>query len=128
MELSTFAYTIGIIELLIGIPMLIKHEVAAKWVLKFLDDDVTSRVVYGILAILGGTVLFENSAITYTPEGFVVFIAWVVTIKGVVMAWAPHLVDMYKKQWLENYTLQLTAGSAATLLGIVLVALAAMVG
>ena len=92
MELSTFAIIIGILELLIGIPLLVAGGPALKFMTKFIADEFHMRVFGAVVFIISVFVLLEGATIGTDPEGLIRLVAWIVAIKGITVAWKPGVL------------------------------------
>jgi uncharacterized protein YjeT (DUF2065 family) len=120
MELSTFAYTIGIIELIIGLPLLFYSKQTMKWIDKVFKDDVMMRVIGIIICILGALVLVEDYEVSADPEGLVILVAWLVFLKGLLYAWWPQTAIKMKKNFMKSEATLTFGGIAATVIGVLL--------
>ena len=120
MELSTFAYTIGIIELLVGLPLLFYTKQTVKWIDKVFKDDVTMRIMGVLMTVLGALVLIEGYEVDLDPEGLVRLIAWATMLKGLMYTWWPQTAAKMKKQWLKGDATLTLGGIAATVVGLLL--------
>jgi uncharacterized protein YjeT (DUF2065 family) len=121
MELSTFAYTIGIIELLFGLPLLFYSKPTVKWLDKAFKDDVQMRVIGGIMTVLGALVLIEGYEISADPAGLVILMAWAVFLKGMMYTWWPQTAVNMKKKLMKSEAMLTLGGIAATAIGVLLV-------
>jgi hypothetical protein len=124
MDLALFATTIGLVELLIGLPFLFSTKKTVKWLKGFMREDVLLRIVGGVLLLLGALTLIDEygRGVTYGGglDGFVRLIAWLVAIKGILLAWWPGWVWKMSKKWLDNEGLLSLGALAKVLLGIFL--------
>ncbi|MAE68469.1 hypothetical protein CL635_01510 [bacterium] len=121
MELTTFAYTIGIIELIVGLPLLFYSKQTMKWIDKAFKDDVQMRVIGVFMAILGALVLIEDYEVSAEPDGLVILIAWLVFLKGLMYCWWPQTAINLKKKWVKNDAAITFGGIAAVAIGVLLV-------
>ncbi|MBU0766197.1 hypothetical protein KKF55_00190 [Patescibacteria group bacterium] len=103
MELHTFAYTIGIIELLIFIPMLVSGSKAVAWMQRFVANDLAIRSLGGVMVIIGVLVLVGDWSIGLDPAGLIRLVAWATLIKGLFASWKPNVLK-------RNMTLLSSAG------------------
>ena len=120
MELSTFAYTIGVVELLFGLPLLFYTKHTVKWLEKAFKDDVQMRVLGAFMAILGTLVLVEDNVVSLDPRGLVVLMAWMVFLKGLIYSWWPHTATKMRKSFMKNEAALTLGGTAATAIGLLL--------
>lgn len=121
MELSTFAYTIGIIELLFGLPLLFYSKATMKFLDKFFKDEIEMRVVGVFMTILGALVLVNGYTISADPAGLVTLMAWAVFLKGLIYAWWPQTAVNMKKKFMKSETTLAFGGIAGTAMGVLLV-------
>jgi hypothetical protein len=121
MDLSTFAYTIGALELLIGIPLLFFPDKAAQWILQCLKDEVHARFLGALLFVLGFLVLVEGYRIGTDVEGFMRLIAWIVAIKGVFLCYQPKKAAELTEGHLNIPALRFLAGFFATVFAILFI-------
>jgi len=121
MELSTFAYTIGIIELLFGLPLLFYSKATMKFLDKFFKDEIEMRVVGVFMTILGALVLVNGYTISADPAGLVTLMAWAVFLKGLIYAWWPQTAVNMKKKFMKSEATLTFGGIAATTIGVLLV-------
>ena len=120
MELSTFAYAIGIFELIFGLPLLFYSKQTMKCVEKAFKDDFQIRFIGVIMTIVGALVLVEKYEISASPEGLVILVAWLVFLKGLIFAWWPQTAITMKKKFMKNEAALTLAGIAATAVGLLL--------
>ena len=95
MSLSTFAYTLSAIELVLAIPLLLSPDKTKEWLYKLKDDAVVLPLVGGLTFILCFVTLSssfsagQGLAVGLTVAGLVRLVAWLVMIKGLVIFWCP---------------------------------------
>lgn len=118
MDLSTFAYIIGPLELLIGIPLLIKPDTAAKWVLDFVKNHTLMRVLGAVLTVIGVLVLADDYSIGSDAAGLLRLVAWIVLIKGVFLAWYPEKAGELSERHLSVPAMRFVAGFIAVIIGV----------
>jgi len=120
MELTTFAYTIGIVELLIFIPVLVSGSKAVAWMQKFVSNDLAMRSMGGVLTIIGVLVLVGDWSIGSDPAGLIRLVAWATLIKGVLACWKP---DVLKKNMslLSNASMRPIISIVGILIGVLLI-------
>ncbi len=126
MDLSTFATVIGMLELLIGIPLMVFPEESGRWIVKAMKEDVDIRVIGSILFILGGLVIFEDPRIDLNLEGFLRLVAWCTAIKGVFYAWHPDWVTSMKTPWLKDHNTCLLLGVLMNAFGFLFISAASV--
>ena len=120
MELQTFAYTIGVLELIVGIPIVFYTKASMKWIDKFMKDDITLRIVGVIFTILSTLVLIEDHTVTAELDGIIRLLAWLLFLKGLMYAWWPQTAIQLKKQWIKNESMLTVGGAAACAIGVLL--------
>ena len=118
MELSTFAYTVGILELLVGLPLLFYSRSMMKWLDRMMKEDVTMRMVGGLMVILGGLTLIDDYRIGTDVEGLVRLVAWLIFLKGILWAWWPGAAMELKRKWAKSEALLTLGGILAVAIGI----------
>lgn len=120
MEITTFAYTVGVLELLFGLPLVFYGKQTMKWVDKLLKDELHMRVLGALLTVLGTLVLVNGYEIGTDAEGFIRLLAWLVFLKGLIYAWWPATAARIKKKWLKSEATLTFGGLIATALGVLL--------
>lgn len=120
MELSTFAITIGIIDLLFGLPLVFYPKASRKWLDKFIKEEMLNRVLGSLLVILGALVLLDGYMVGTDPEGIVRLVAWLILFKGLMWAWWPETAMDLKKKWFKKDGYMTFGGLAATAIGVLL--------
>lgn len=121
MELSTFAYTIGILEILIGLPLVFYPKPARKWLDKMLKEELSMRMIGALLAVVAALVLIEDYTVDLTPVGLVLLVAWLTFFKGIMWAWWPQTAVQMKKKWFKGEGMITFGGLAATAIGVLLI-------
>lgn len=120
MELATFAYTIGIMELLFGLPLLFYSKSTLKFLDKFFKDEVQMRLAGVLMTVLGSLVLIEGFEVSLEPEGLITLMAWAVFLKGLMYAWWPQTAINMKKKFMKSEATLTFGGIAATVIGLLL--------
>jgi hypothetical protein len=90
MSLSTFAYTLSAIELVLAFPLLVSPDKTKEWFHKLKDDAVVLPLVGGLTFILCFLTLTQGLAVGLTVAGLVRLVAWLGLIKGLVICWCPE--------------------------------------
>ena len=90
MELSTFSYMLGIIELLMGIPLLLCPGSAGQWMLKLTKDEVLLRVLGALFLVISFLALRKDFTIGTDIAGLIRLVAWVAAIKSLISCWFPQ--------------------------------------
>ncbi len=120
MEISTYAYTIGMLELLVGLPLLFYSKKMMKWMDRLTKEDVLMRTIGAIMVILSGLVLIDDYRVGSDVEGLVRFVAWLIFLKGILWTWWPDTVMRLKKKWAKSEALLTLGGIIAVSIGIAL--------
>ncbi|MBU2259913.1 hypothetical protein KKC44_04900 [Patescibacteria group bacterium] len=120
MQLYTFAYIVGIVELIIFIPVLVSGTKAAAFMQKFASNDLAIRSLGAIMTIIAVLVLLGNWSIGSDPAGLVRLVAWATLIKGVLASWYP---DILRKNMslLSNANMRLVIAVVGIVIGVLLV-------
>jgi len=105
MELSTFSYIIGIASLLFLVPLLVNSTKAMKFITSYLADDLTVRIMGGVLFILAFLTLKGDFSIGSDAAGLLRLVAWLTLLKGLVHAWWPERARAMKAKTLSNASL-----------------------
>ena len=121
MSLATFAYTLSVLELLVGIPMLIAPGKTIAWMKKLMQEDITLRVFSSLLVILGGLVLVENATIGADVPGLLRLLAWILVIKYVIMCWWPGHMRKKADYFFKKSGMVPFFGLAAVIVGVLLI-------
>ncbi len=121
MSLASFSLIIGVFFYVFGFPLVFLDEQHLAWRRKFLKDENMLRLIsVGVLSI-AVTTLRRQYQISPDAEGAVVFIAWIVLLKGVCMALWPASFGVYRAKMevvmLSSEGMQVFAGFVMVLLG-----------
>jgi len=121
MELATFACVIGVIELLIGLPLLVRPKAATDWLLGWVKSgDATYRVVGGALLILVVLTLWDDWSVDWSVAGVVKLLAYLTGIKSLIICWWPKWqAAMAERIWSVGVVRPIV-GVLATVLGVLL--------
>lgn len=90
MTLSTFAYIIGFLEILVGVPLIIAPDKTMSWLRKMLDEDALIRVTGAAFIIIGFFVLKDDYSVGTDVPGLIKLVAWITVIKSVIFCWFPQ--------------------------------------
>ena len=118
MEISTFAYTVGILELLVGFPLLFYSKKTMKWMDRLTKEDVIMRVIGALMTVLAALVLIDDYRIGSDLEGLVRFVAWLIFLKGILWTWWPETALKIKKRWARSEALLTLGGIIAVCFGV----------
>ena len=106
MELSTFAFIIGVIELVAGISFLLNGKETKKFFIELLRNEQFTRLCGIFLLVVCGLVLRDGFMVDNSVPGLLRLLAWLGFIKGVLYTWWPdHLSDM-AETILDNVSLR----------------------
>lgn len=121
MELSTFSLTVGILELLIGIPLLLAGGPALKFLSKVIADDFHMRVLGALFFIICVVTLYrEGMTVGTDAEGLITLVAWIGAIKGITAAWQPKTLASLSGSFLKP-SMALVLGVLGTAFGVLLI-------
>jgi uncharacterized membrane protein len=119
MTLATFAYIVGIIELLFGLPMLVSSKKAAAWIRKAFQDDVLIRVIGALFLVISVLVLLtEGTQIGTDVPGLIRLVAWLTVVKSLIFAWFPDVARDVRDKWLADSGMRTLWGLLATTIGV----------
>jgi hypothetical protein len=96
MSLSTFAFVLGALELVLAFPLLVAPAKTKGWFDQLKDDAVVLPLVGGLTFILCFLTLASSFAsgqslgVGLTVAGLVRLVAWLGMIKGLVICWCPR--------------------------------------
>lgn len=121
MEILTFANSIGILDILIGLPLLLYPKQSRKWLDHLCKEEQLIRIIGALMAMYAGGILLGGYYVDLTPVGLLQLVAWLVFLKGLTWAWFPGFVQQMKKKWLKSDTILTISGLAATAIGSLLV-------
>jgi hypothetical protein len=121
MSLSSFSLILGVYFYVFGFPLVFSDEKHLSWVKKFLKDENMLRLAAIAVISVAVTTLRRQWVISPDGEGVIIAIAWIVLLKGLVMAWWPATIIRVKGRMIESLMdsqgLQSFAGFVMVLLG-----------
>ncbi|MCB9808489.1 hypothetical protein H6770_04520 [Candidatus Peribacteria bacterium] len=120
MELSTFAITIGVLEILIGLPLVLYPKSTMKWLDKMFKEELMMRTLGALMTVLGALVVIQNYEVSVTVEGGIRLVAWLTFFKGITWAWWPETAVRMKKKWGKSQQRMTFGGVMATAIGMLL--------
>lgn len=123
MSLSSFALILGVVCYVFGFPLVFSDDKHLVWRRKFLKDENFLRLIAVVVISVAVTTLRRQHQITPDGEGAVVLIAWIVLIKGLVMAWWPATFRKYREMMEDSL---LDTESMQTFIGFLMVLLGAL--
>jgi len=127
MTLTTFAFTIGILELLVGFPFLFASSATTKFLLKLLRNDVFMRTFGLVIVIISALVLRDGAAIGTDASGLIRLVAWISLIKGLSFVWFPSFLVGISEGIFKKAELSPLFGLVAVVFGILLLYAATIV-
>ena len=121
MELSTFAFILGILELSIGIPIVFAAKDATKILNKFFKDELHLRFSGALMIMIAASVLQDGYQIGSDVAGVLRTVAWLMALKGVFYLWWPDSLGSLRKQFLGSEAGVSFWGMVAVAVGLLLV-------
>ena len=122
MALSSFCYVIGVVELLIGIPMLVRGQRTAQWILDFKAQEMLLRVIAAVFLVLAVLVLVENARVDTSVAGLMRLVAWLTAIKCLAICWFPQWHRSVREWMFAGKTMRYVLGALAVIFGVLFVA------
>ena len=110
MTLSVFAYTIGIISLLFGLPQLLFPKETTAWLFRAMEEDVVMRVVGGLFVVLSFLTLLPDHSVGTDVAGLVRLMAWAAGLKGVIICYWPEWRTRIARRVLAKEEMKLLHG------------------
>lgn len=89
MSISAFSYLLGVVELLVGIPMLLFPHRTGEWFVQFMKNESRLRVAGAVFVVVAVLTLTEGVAIGTNTAGLMRLVAWVTALKSLVTCWFP---------------------------------------
>jgi hypothetical protein len=128
MSLATYATLIGVLEILIGVPLLLSPKKTMEWLKGVFDQEVLLRTISAFIAAMSVLVLLENYRIGTDVAGLVRLVAWIALIKHVSICWFPkHIVTM--KDWfLRQTSMYPVWGLLVCMIGVMLIGAGRVLG
>jgi len=117
MELATFATIVGLLELVVGIPMLVSSTATTTFILKLVKNEVFMRTVGAVSIAVTVLVLQNGYTIGTDAAGLIRLVAWLGLIKGVLAAWWPKVLASQTQSILGNSSLSSLFGIVALVVG-----------
>ncbi len=128
MSLATFAYVIGIIELLVGIPLIVAPDKTMAWMKRTLDQDALLRSMGAVFLIMGFFVLKDNYSIGKDVAGLIRLVAWITVVKSFMLVWFPNYVRTMHERWSAVPAMRFLWGFLAVLVGVLFMYAGNMLG
>lgn len=121
MSLSSFSLILGACFYVFGFPMVFLDEKFLAWRKKIVRDENTLRLAALAVIAVAVTTLRRQWDVSADGEGLIVLLAWIVLIKGALMALFPAAVGRTKekmeKMLLGTQAMQMFVGFVMVLLG-----------
>ncbi len=89
MTLESFCIIVGVYELMIGIPMLVKPLAAGRWLQGAMKEDALLRFFCLLFLTLAVVVLAQDGSIGSDSAGLVRLIAWLTAVECFLFCWWP---------------------------------------
>ena len=118
MTLSTFAYFVGALELLIGIPFIVAPAKTLASLKRMMDDEPLMQFMGVLMVIIGFLVLKDNPNVGTDTAGLIRLLAWLVAIKGLAYTWYPAKMRSYADSWLQVPAVRTVGGFVALIIGV----------
>ncbi len=122
MDIATFAFILGVWEVLIGVPLLLRPRETFRW-LSFAQDnnDVVVRLIGALFLVVALLALWQGMAITGSVVGIVRLLAWITAVKCLMLVWCPHLMLQFRERlYPKSEAVQRFIGLVAIGLGVFL--------
>ena len=121
MSLSSFSLVLGVFFYVFGFPLVFLSEKYLRWQRKILKDENAMRLIGTGLAMISSVTLRRQWRIGLDGEGFVIFVAWIVLLKSLFLAWWPSRFATLRERLEDRLTdipaLQVFVGCMMVLLG-----------
>ena len=128
-QLATFACIIGVIELLIGLPLLVRPKATMDWLLGWIKSaDATYRLVGGALLIIVVLVLWNDWSLDWSLAGLIKLLAYLTGIKSLIICWWPRWQAAIAEKFWSIGIVQPILGVLATVVGVLLLWAAVVLG
>lgn len=120
MELSTFATIIGILELLVGIPLLVASAATSAFLLNLMRNDSFMRVMGAVSVMITVLVLQDGYQVGTDAAGLIRLVAWIGLIKGLSAAWFPGFLVGMSERVFSSVQMRPVFGVFAVAVGVLL--------
>lgn len=120
MSISTFCFLIAFVELLFGIPMLFRPEVAGRRIIRLLEHELLYPLLGGATVLLCAAPLIEQPVPAANLDGFMRVIAWIGAAKGVAICWMTTRYSRFAAAVFGSDSRVRLFGMLATLAGVIL--------
>ncbi|MEK7136665.1 MAG: hypothetical protein AAB853_00100 [Patescibacteria group bacterium] len=128
MPLSTYAFIIGFAPLFIGIPQFLFPERTTAWIFRTLEEDMLVRFIGFVFFMFSFLVLRTDYTVGTDIAGLVRLMAWLVTLKSLVLLYAPAWRARMVRRFLAQDFMRRLHGALAIGMGILLLVAAEKLG
>ncbi|MEC9476781.1 MAG: hypothetical protein VX764_07065 [Planctomycetota bacterium] len=118
MSLATFCIIVGIYEIMIGLPLVVKPQETANWFEGVIKNDLLLRLIGFLFLVISALVLVRGATISLDAAGIVRLLAWVCAIKCCLLCWWPQRVIAMKGWFWPRPQLMRVFGVIATAFGV----------
>ena len=121
MSLSTYCYTLALVELLIGLPLLLRPARTADWFSQLAQNDALVRVVGAIFFVISVLVLIEDFRVALSTEGLIRLLAWLTAVKSLSLCWWPQWHMSISHRMLKITWIRVMAGPISLSFGVLFI-------
>ena len=118
MSLATFCIILGVYEVMIGLPLVVKPQATASWLENAMKNDPLLRLLGFFFLVISVLVLVRGAVVGLDSAGLVRLLAWVCAFKCFLLCWWPHRVLAMKDWYWDKPQLMRVLGCVATALGV----------
>lgn len=118
MSLATFCVIVGVYEILVGVPLVVKPAATASWFEDAMKNDPLLRLLGFFFLVISALVLVRGAAVGLDSAGLVRLLAWVSAFKCFLLCWWPQQVIAMKDWYWNRPQLMRVLGVIATALGV----------
>ena len=122
MSLSTFCVILGVYEIILGIPLIVRPAATGLWIRGVVKEEILMRLIGFFFLVIGVLVLSEGTSVGTDSAGIVRLLAWVTAIKCIFLCWWPRWFSALKDWYWRKPGLLRVFGVLATALGVWLLA------
>ncbi|MDE0960496.1 MAG: hypothetical protein OSB09_06925 [Planctomycetota bacterium] len=123
MDLISFSLMVGIVQLLLGLPMLLQPDRVDRWFRVISEDDLWLRSLGYLWLVSAVLVLFENATVGTDVAGLIRLLAWATAIKSLILCWWPKPLIRLRQQ-IYGVAVRRWMGLAPTVVGLLCLAAA----
>ena len=89
MTLESFCIIVGVYELMIGIPLLVRPLATGRWLQRAMKEDVLIGLFCLLFLTVAVLVLIQDASIGFDSAGLVRLIAWLTAVECFLFCWWP---------------------------------------